>query len=119
MTHSAINLADKFAQFSELWSPKIIARFNAYHLKLARVAGAFVWHSHPETDEVFLVLEGVLTIELREGAVTLHPGELWVVPAGVEHRPVAAAECRILLIEPAGTANTGDAGSGTAGEWLV
>jgi mannose-6-phosphate isomerase-like protein (cupin superfamily) len=118
MSPSAVNLAAKFAQFGDLWSPKIIAQFNDYQLKLARVAGEFIWHSHPETDELFLVLDGELTIELRDGAVHLQPGELWVVPAGVEHRPVAPSECQILLIEPAGTANTGDAGGGTAGEWL-
>ena len=106
----AINIADKFAQFSEHWSPKRIARLNDYDIRVVKVQGAFVWHSHADTDEVFMVWSGRLTIELRDGAVTLAPGELYVVPRGVEHRPVAEEECEILLIEPSTMVNTGDAG---------
>ncbi len=109
MSHSAINFADKLASFSELWAPRTIASLNDYHFKLAKVAGEFVWHSHSETDEAFIVLHGQLRLLLREGEVRLNPGELYVVPRGVEHKPVAEAECHILLLEPAGTLNTGDA----------
>jgi mannose-6-phosphate isomerase-like protein (cupin superfamily) len=110
MTDAVINLADKFAKFSDLWSPKIIARMNDYHFKLAKVQGEFVWHSHPETDEVFIVLEGELTIHLRDGQVNLRTGEMYVVPKGVEHKPYAEQECRLMLVEPAGTLNTGQSG---------
>jgi mannose-6-phosphate isomerase-like protein (cupin superfamily) len=108
MENSVVNLQEKLTKISEHWSPGIIARLNDYHLKLAKVKGEFVWHSHPETDELFLVLEGQLNIELEDGPVTLREGELYVVPRGVVHRPVADEECHILLIEPAGTVNTGD-----------
>jgi mannose-6-phosphate isomerase-like protein (cupin superfamily) len=110
MQSSAINFTDKFAQFSDLWSPRIIAQMNDYHLKLAKIKGEFVWHTHPETDEVFIVIAGSLNIRLRDGVVKLNEGEMYVVPKGVEHKPVAEQECHILLIEPAGTLNTGDAG---------
>jgi mannose-6-phosphate isomerase-like protein (cupin superfamily) len=108
MNHQSINLQDKLSKFSEHWSPKIIAQMNDYHFKLAKVQGEFVWHDHPETDEVFLVVKGQLEIHLRDGIVTLNEGEMYVVPKGVEHKPVAGNECHILLIEPAGTVNTGD-----------
>lgn len=107
---SAVNLADKFATFSDHWSPKIIAQVNDFHIRAVKVQGDFVWHSHEETDELFLEVEGSLKIELRDGAVTLNAGELYVVPKGVEHRPVAIKECHVLLIEPAETVNTGNAG---------
>jgi len=110
MNNSVVNLQEKLAKITKYWSPGIIARVNDYHLKLAKVQGEFVWHSHPETDELFLVLDGQLSIELEDGPVTLREGELYVVPKGVFHRPVAQEECHILLIEPAGTVNTGDAG---------
>lgn len=103
-----INLNEKLSKFSEHWSPKIIARMNDYHFKLAKVQGEFVWHDHPETDEVFLVVKGKLDIHFRDGLVTLNEGDLYVVPKGVEHKPVAEAECHILLVEPAGTVNTGE-----------
>lgn len=106
----AINLDAKLRLLTTFWTPKIIAQLNDYHLKLAKVEGDFVWHSHPETDEVFLVLHGRLEIAFRDGSVMLAPGELYVVPKGVEHKPYAAEPCSILLIEPAGTVNTGDAG---------
>jgi mannose-6-phosphate isomerase-like protein (cupin superfamily) len=110
MPTPAINFSDKFAQFSNLWSPRIIARMNDYHFKLAKIQGEFVWHSHPETDEVFIVISGVMEIHLRDGVVQINEGEMFVVPKAVEHKPVAETECHILLIEPVGTLNTGDAG---------
>jgi mannose-6-phosphate isomerase-like protein (cupin superfamily) len=117
-----VNLAAKFETFSDHWSPKIIAEMNDLHVKLVKVEGDFVWHTHADTDELFLVHEGELTIELQGGDdVLLGPGDLFVVPKGVAHRPVAATECRALLIEPAGVVNTGDmeAGERTAtAEWI-
>jgi mannose-6-phosphate isomerase-like protein (cupin superfamily) len=110
MTVSAIDLKDKLGMFSEHWQPHIVAQLNDYHVKIAKMQGDFVWHSHPETDELFLVLEGELRIDFRDGAVALKAGEMCVVPMGVEHKPFAEAECAILMIEPAGTLNTGDAG---------
>ena len=120
-----VNLAASFAKFTEQWSPKIVGQLNDLHLKLAKLEGEFVWHAHPDTDELFLVLSGSLTIELRDrDPVTLHPGEFFIVPRGMEHLPKAEAECEVLLIEPAGTVNTGDATdaasdrASTAGDWL-
>jgi mannose-6-phosphate isomerase-like protein (cupin superfamily) len=110
MKSKAISFADKFAKFSELWSPKIIAQMNDYHFKLAKIKGDFIWHSHQDTDEVFIVISGSLTIHLREGEVLLKAGEMYVVPMGVEHKPSAQQECQIMLIEPVGTVNTGDVG---------
>lgn len=109
MNYSSINLQEKLSKFSEHWSPKIIAQLNDYHLKLAKVQGEFVWHDHPDTDEVFIVVKGHLTILFRDGMVSLHEGEMFVVPKGIEHKPVAEQECHILLIEPAGLVNTGSA----------
>ncbi|WP_055589598.1 cupin domain-containing protein [Peterkaempfera griseoplana] len=106
----AVNLADKLSQFSELWSQKRVAVLNDYEVKLAKLKGEFVWHTHEETDELFLVISGRLTIQLRDADVVLEPGELYVVPRGVEHCPRADEETAILLLEPAGTLNTGDAG---------
>jgi mannose-6-phosphate isomerase-like protein (cupin superfamily) len=108
MMPEAINLARKLSLFADRWSPKIVASFNGHDVMVVKVKGPFVWHSHPDTDDFFLVLRGRLAIEMREGAVTLGPGELFVVPRGVEHRPVAEEETELLLIEPAGTPNTGD-----------
>jgi len=110
MQTEAINFKKMFEKFSEQWSPKIIAQLNNYHFKLARVEGDFTWHDHKDTDEVFIVLEGQLRIDFRDGSVTLNEGEMAVVHKGVEHKPFAAKVCKILLIEPAGTVNTGDAG---------
>ena len=107
MNNQPISLQEKFSKFSEHWSPKIIAQMNNYHFKLAKVQGEFVWHDHPETDEMFFVVEGQLEIHLRDGVVRLNEGEMYVVPKGVEHKPVAEQECHIMLIEPAGTVNTG------------
>jgi mannose-6-phosphate isomerase-like protein (cupin superfamily) len=108
MNYHSINIKEKLAKFSEHWSPKVIAQMNDYHFKLAKVQGEFIWHDHSETDEVFLVIHGNLDIHFRDGKVTLHEGEMFVVPKGVEHKPVAEEECHILLIEPAGTINTGN-----------
>ena len=108
MKYQPINFEEKLLKFSEHWSPKIIAQLNDYHLKLAKVHGEFIWHDHPETDEVFIVVKGQLKILFRDGSVLLNEGEMFVVPKGVEHKPVAENECHVLLIEPAGTVNTGD-----------
>ncbi|PBC83809.1 MULTISPECIES: cupin domain-containing protein [unclassified Streptomyces] len=112
MTHSPapVHLTDKLSQFSDLWSQKKIADLNDYEVKLAKLHGEFVWHTHEDTDELLMVISGRLTIQLRDGDVVLGPGELIVVPRGVEHCPVAEEETAILLFEPAGTLNTGDAG---------
>jgi mannose-6-phosphate isomerase-like protein (cupin superfamily) len=103
-----VNLTEKLAAFSDLWSPKIVGRFNGHDLMVVKAKGAFTWHAHPDTDDFFLVLKGRLRIELEDGAVTLGPGELFVVPKGAQHRPVAEEETHLLIIEPAGTPNTGD-----------
>lgn len=104
----AINLVDKLAQFSEHWSPRIVGNFNGHDLMVVKVEGEFVWHSHPDTDDLFLVLKGEIDIELRDQTVTLREGEVFVVPKGIEHRPVARQEAHLLLIEPTGTPNTGE-----------
>lgn len=103
-----IVLAEKFSRFSDHWSPKIVADLNDCHVKLAKVQGEFVWHHHADEDELFLVVRGELVIELRDGAVTLGPGEMAVIPKGVEHRPVAREEVHLVLIEPKATRHTGN-----------
>ena len=103
-----VNLGEKLARFDERWEPRIVADFNGNDVMVVKLEGEFVWHSHPETDDFFLVLQGQLDLELRDRTVTLGPGELFVVPRGVEHRPVARGEVHVLLIEPRGTPNTGD-----------
>ena len=110
MDIQAINLASKLSLFDEHWSPKIIAQMNDYHFKLVKVQGEFIWHSHPDTDEVFIVLDGEMSIAFKDGSVLLKSGEMFVVPKGAEHKPIAEEECKIMLVEPAGTINTGDAG---------
>jgi mannose-6-phosphate isomerase-like protein (cupin superfamily) len=110
MEYPTINILEKFQKFSEHWSPKIIAQMNDYHFKIAKIQGEFVWHSHPETDEVFIVIQGEMQIAFRDGIAALKEGEMLVVPKGVEHKPIAEGECHILMVEPAGTVNTGDAG---------
>jgi mannose-6-phosphate isomerase-like protein (cupin superfamily) len=104
-----VNLAAKLATFGDHWQPRTVARFNDCDIMVVKAQGEFVWHKHDDTDDFFLVLKGHLTIELRDRSVCLGPGELFVVPRGVEHRPVATEEVHLLLIEPAGTPNTGDA----------
>ncbi len=110
MTHTSINLTQKLTTFSDHWSPKIIAQMNDYHFKLVKLQGDFVWHRHVDTDEVFLVLQGSMQIDFRDGSVALRAGEMFIVPKGIEHKPWAEKECHVLLVEPAGTINTGDAG---------
>ena len=102
-----VNLEEKFAQFDEHWSPKIVGALNGQHVKLAKLKGAFVWHHHEAEDELFLVVKGQLTLQLRDRDVVLDEGEFFIVPRGVEHRPVAEEECHVLLFEPANTLNTG------------
>jgi mannose-6-phosphate isomerase-like protein (cupin superfamily) len=109
-TTAKVNLADKLALFSDHWGPRVVAQLNDYEVKVVKVKGEFAWHRHADTDELFLVLKGLLTIALRDGEVHLSPGELYVVPRGVEHQPRAAEEVEMLLIEPRGVVNTGDAG---------
>ena len=106
---TGVNLAEKLGTFSEHFQPRTIGQFNGHDLMVVKVKGEFVWHSHENTDDFFLVLKGRIRIEMRTGAVELGPGELFVVPRGVEHRPVAVEEAHVLLIEPTGTPNTGDA----------
>jgi len=110
MKYSPINLEEKLDKFADHWAPKIIAQMNDYHFKLVKFQGDFVWHSHADTDEVFITLDGEMSIEFRDGKVDLKAGEMFVVPRGVEHKPFAKEECKIMLVEPAGTINTGDAG---------
>jgi mannose-6-phosphate isomerase-like protein (cupin superfamily) len=111
---SAINLAEKLSTFSEYWQPRTVGSFNGHDLMVVKVKGEFVWHKHDNTDDFFLVLAGHITIQLRDGAVKLGPGEVFVVPKGVEHRPVAEDEAHILLIEPRDTPNTGDIATAAA-----
>jgi mannose-6-phosphate isomerase-like protein (cupin superfamily) len=103
-----INLAERFSRITEHWRPKIVAELNGQVVRLVKVQGEFVWHRHAEADELFYVLRGALRIDFRDGPVTLGPGELLVVPRGVEHRPVAEEECEMILFEPAEVRNTGD-----------
>jgi mannose-6-phosphate isomerase-like protein (cupin superfamily) len=112
MPYSPIDLNQKLSLFTEQWTPKIIAQMNDYHFKVVKIQGDFVWHSHPETDETFIVLNGQMRIDFRDGPVELRAGQMFVVPRGVEHKPYAAAECAVLLVEPVGTVNTGDAAEG-------
>ena len=111
MEYQSINSEEKLKKFTGHWSPKIVAQLSDYHLKIVKVQGEFVWHDHQETDEVFIVLKGHLDIHFRDGVASLSEGEMYVVPKGVEHKPVAESECHILLIEPAGLVNTGNAES--------
>ena len=108
MERQAINLTDKLSRFSDHWSPKIIAQLNDYHFKLVKFQGEFVWHTHMDTDEAFLVLEGAMTIHFRDGDVIVSAGEMFVVPRGVEHKPVSRGRAHVLLFEPATTRNTGN-----------
>ena len=115
MSGGGVNLREKLGSFSEQWAPKVVANYNDNDVCVVRLEGEFIWHSHPHTDDFFLVLAGELDIELRDRTVTLGPGELFVVPRGVEHRPVARnGEVKLLLIEPKGTPNTGDEATATA-----
>ena len=110
MKFQAINFKEKLDLFSGHWSPKVIAEMNDYQLKLVKIEGEFVWHDHKDTDEVFIVVNGEMAIEFRDGRVDLAAGEMFVVPKGVEHKPVADSECHVLLVEPRGVVNTGESG---------
>jgi mannose-6-phosphate isomerase-like protein (cupin superfamily) len=103
-----INLKDKLSKFSDHWSPKVIAEMNDYQFKLVKIKGDFIWHNHEDTDEVFIVIEGSMKIEFEGRVVELDEGEMYVVPKGVEHKPFAENECKVLLVEPRGVVNTGN-----------
>lgn len=111
MSKSAINLSQKFSKFTEHWSPKVIAEMNDYQIKLVKLHGEFTWHSHEDTDEVFIVIEGSMNIEFEDGVVPLNKGEMFVVPKGEKHKPFAENECQVMIIEPKGVINTGDSDS--------
>ena len=110
----AINLVDKLKQFEGYWQPRVVGTFNQHDLMVVKVKGEFNWHSHADTDDFFMVLSGKLVIQMRDSEVTLGPGEIYVVPKGVEHKPTAVEETHMLLIEPKGTPNTGDAATAAA-----
>ncbi len=112
----AVNIGSMLARFSEHWAPKKIAELNDYDIKIVKLQGDFTWHSHADTDELFLVIDGALIVQMRDGDVCLGPGELFVVPRGAEHCPRADVETAVLLIEPGGVVNTGDAGGGMTAE---
>ena len=109
---SKVNFREKLSKFSEQWTPKVIAEMNEYQFKLVKIEGEFVWHEHPDTDEAFIVIEGSMRIDFDDGStVELDEGEMYVVPRGVRHRPCAESECRVMLVEPRGVVNTGEADS--------
>jgi mannose-6-phosphate isomerase-like protein (cupin superfamily) len=110
MEYRPINFRQKLSLFNEQWTPKIVAEMNDYQFKVVKLAGDFIWHDHKDTDETFIVIDGSLRIDFRDGAVTLRAGEMFVVPKGVEHKPYAEEEVKLLLIEPRGVLNTGDKG---------
>jgi len=110
MNYRAINLGEKFRLFTELWQPKVIAEMNDYQFKVVKLQGDFIWHDHKDTDETLIVIEGALRIDFRDGAVEIGPGEMFVVPKGVEHKPFAEREVKLMLIEPRGVRNTGEVG---------
>ena len=116
MSYQSINFAGKFQLFDEQWKPKVVAEMNDYQFKIVKLQGDFVWHDHPETDETFIVLDGELRIDFRDGSVHVRGGEMFVVPKGVEHKPYAAREVKLLLIEPRGVLNTGREGGDRTAE---
>lgn len=121
MDYEAINLSEKFGLFKGQWEPRVVAEMNDYQFKVVRIEGDFVWHDHKETDETFIVLDGELRIDFRDGAVIVGPGEMFVVPRGVEHKPFAENEVKMMLIEPRGVLNTGHEGGERTAEndvWL-
>ncbi|MCC2609277.1 cupin domain-containing protein [Neorhizobium sp. Rsf11] len=109
-SRASINLAEKLQRIPDLWQPRVVAEMNDYQFKLVRIQGDFIWHDHPETDETFIVLEGDLRIDFRDGSVHIGPGEMFVVPKGVEHKPFAEKEVKMMLVEPRGVLNTGHEG---------
>lgn len=110
MNQNVINIESKFTCFKDYWSPRVIAELNDYQFKLVKAKGEFVWHTHQETDEAFIIIDGSLKIEFRDRSIDLNPGEMFVVEKGVEHRPIAKDECKIMLLEPKNIINTGNAG---------
>ena len=116
MSYTALNFDWKFGLFNEQWSPKVIAEMNDYQFKLVKIKGDFIWHDHQDTDETFIVLEGDLRIDFRDGHVNVGAGEMYVVPKGVEHKPFAENEVKMLLIEPRGVLNTGHEGGDRTAE---
>ncbi len=108
MTYRSINLEEKLALFDEHWAPRVIAEMNDYQFKIVKIEGDFVWHDHQDTDETFIVLDGELRIDFKDGAVKIGKGEMFVVPKGVKHKPFAKNEVKLMLIEPRGVLNTGD-----------
>lgn len=110
MKYEPINIQQKLALFDDQWTPKVVAEMNDYQFKVVKLEGDFVWHDHPETDETFFIIEGELRIDFRDGQVTLSEGEMFVVPKGVEHKPYAEREVKVMLIEPRGVLNTGQEG---------
>jgi mannose-6-phosphate isomerase-like protein (cupin superfamily) len=116
-----INFKNKFAKFDELWEPKVIAKLNDYEFKLVKIKNDFIWHHHEETDEAFIVIEGSMSIEFETETITLHQGEMVVVPKGIRHRPFAKEEAKIMIVEPKNVRNTGDALDGLTApndEWI-
>lgn len=111
MKYESINFNNKLSKFADHWLPKVIAEMNDYQFKLVKIRGDFTWHDHKDTDEVFMVLSGEIEIEFRDGKVTISEGEIYVVKKGLEHKPYAQNECKILIIEPRGTVNTGESES--------
>jgi mannose-6-phosphate isomerase-like protein (cupin superfamily) len=118
MPSSAIDLHDKLTRFSDHWAPRTVAEFNGHDIMVVKVQGEFSWHAHPDSDDFFLVLKGRLEIDLPDGSVTLERGQVFVVPRGVQHRPRAVDEVHLLLIEPSGTPNSGDAATAAPRQWL-
>lgn len=121
MAFQVINIEEKFTKISDHWHPRIVAQMNDIHFKLVKMQGDFVWHKHQETDETFLLIEGQLDVEFRDGTSSLKKGEMLVIPKGVEHKPYAKEECHLIMIEPAGTLNTGNTKSDitqTELEWI-
>jgi mannose-6-phosphate isomerase-like protein (cupin superfamily) len=110
MSYKSINIKDKFGSFTEQWSPRVLAEMNDYQFKVVKLQGDFIWHHHKETDETFIVIEGKLRVDFRDGFVDIAAGEMFVVPKGVEHKPFADSEVKLLLIEPRGVLNTGNEG---------
>ena len=110
MEYQSINFKQKLSLFTEQWAPKVVAEMNDYQFKIVKLQGDFIWHDHKDTDETFIVLDGSLRIDFRDGAVTVRAGEMFVVPKGTQHKPYAAEEVKLLLIEPRGVLNTGDEG---------
>ena len=111
MEYESINFEEKFLKFSAHWSPKVIGEMNDYQFKLVKIEGHFTWHDHKDTDEVFVVIDGEMSIDFRDGRVNMAKGEMFIIPKGLEHKPYAEKECKILLIEPKGIVNTGESDS--------